>query len=56
MESGMRTLDPNVDVILRLLCFPGVFVGFGEGVCRIARVSLVNRESAQHDRIFTDKS
>ena len=29
-----RTLDPYMDVILRLLGFPSVFVGFGEGVCK----------------------
>lgn len=31
-----RTLNPNMDVILRLLDFASgvVFVGFGEGVCR----------------------
>ena len=27
------TLDPYVDVILRLLSLASVFVGFGEGVC-----------------------
>jgi hypothetical protein len=31
-----------MNIILRLLCLPCVFVGFGEGVCRIAsQVSLV---------------
>ena len=29
-----RTLDPDMDIILRLLSFPSVFVGFGEGVCK----------------------
>ena len=29
-----RTLDPNMDIILRLFCLPRVFVGFGEGVCK----------------------
>jgi hypothetical protein len=27
------TLDPYVDVVLRLLSLASVFVGFGEGVC-----------------------
>lgn len=34
-SQGLATialLNPNMDVILRLLGFPGVFVGFGEGV------------------------
>jgi hypothetical protein len=29
----LRTLDPYVDVVLRLLSLASVFVGFGEGVC-----------------------
>ena len=29
----VRTLDSNMDIILRLLGLSGVFVGFGEGVC-----------------------
>lgn len=28
-----HTLDPNVDIVLRLFGLPCVFVGFGEGVC-----------------------
>jgi len=31
-QSG-RTLNPYVDVVLRLLSLASVFVGFGEGVC-----------------------
>lgn len=34
-SQGLATialLDPDMDVILRLLGFPSVFVGFGEGV------------------------
>lgn len=27
-----RTLNPDVDVVLRLFSLPGIFVGFGEGV------------------------
>ena len=35
MLSRVRcTLDPYMDVILRLFGFPSVFVGFGEGVCK----------------------
>lgn len=26
-------MDAYMDIILRLLCLPCVFVGFGEGVC-----------------------
>lgn len=33
LDEGLHTLDSDVDVILRLLCLPGVFIGFGEGVC-----------------------
>ena len=33
-NEGVRTLNPNVDVVLRLPSLPSVFVGFGEGVCR----------------------
>lgn len=29
----LRTLDPNMDVVLRLLSLPGVFVSLGERVC-----------------------
>ena len=29
-----RTLDPYMDIILGLLGFPSIFVGFGEGVYR----------------------
>jgi hypothetical protein len=32
-ERGQLTLNTNVYVILRLLCFSCIFVGFGEGVC-----------------------
>lgn len=34
-SQGLATialLNPNMDVVLRLLSFPGIFVGFGEGV------------------------
>lgn len=31
--GGTRTLNAYMDVILRLLGFTCVFVGFGEGVC-----------------------
>lgn len=34
-SQGLATialLDPNMDVVLRLLSFPSIFVGFGEGV------------------------
>ena len=33
-----------MDVILRLLGFPGVFVGFGEGVCR-------DQQSRPHEKL-----
>lgn len=36
-----RTLNPYMDIILRLLGLAGIFVSFGEGVCREACVSLV---------------
>ena len=29
-----HTLNPYMDIILRRLCIAGVFVSFGEGVCR----------------------
>lgn len=29
-----RTLNPYMDIILRLLGLAGIFVSFGEGVCR----------------------
>jgi hypothetical protein len=32
-QRGKRTLNPYMDVILRLLGLAGVFVSFGEGVC-----------------------
>lgn len=35
-----RTLDANMDVILRLFGFSGILVGFGEGVCGGARQSV----------------
>jgi hypothetical protein len=28
-----RTLNPYVDIVLRLFGLAGIFVGFGEGVC-----------------------
>ena len=30
---GGLTLDTNVNVILGLLCFSRILVGFGEGIC-----------------------
>jgi hypothetical protein len=44
-ERGGLTLDTDVDVVLRLLCFSGVFVGFGEGVCRARNVSCASSEA-----------
>lgn len=35
-----RTLNPYMDVVLRLFSLASVFVSFGEGVCVEARVSL----------------
>lgn len=32
-EEVELTLDTDVDVVLRLLCFSCIFIGFGEGVC-----------------------
>jgi hypothetical protein len=32
--GGVRTLNTDMNVILRLLGLSGIFVGFGEGVCR----------------------
>lgn len=29
-----RTLNPYMDIVLRLLSLAGVFVSFGEGVCK----------------------
>ena len=29
---GQRTLDPDMDIILRLPCLAGIFIGFGERV------------------------
>ena len=40
-EVIVHTLDPNMDVILRLLCFASVFVGLGEGVYDAGPVSFV---------------
>lgn len=31
--KGVRTLNPNMDVVRSLGLFSGVLVGFGEGVC-----------------------
>ena len=31
-----HTLDPNMDVVLRLFGLPCILVGFGEGVCTVA--------------------
>lgn len=36
-----HTLDPNMDVVLRLLGLPCVFVGFGEGVCCKSTTSAI---------------
>jgi len=39
-RQGLTTialLNPYMDVILRLLCFAGVLVGLGEGVCKVAQ-------------------
>ena len=35
-----RTLNPNMDVVLRLLRLPCVFVCFGEGVCQNGDLSI----------------
>ena len=40
-EGIRRTLNPYMDVILRLFSLAGIFVSFGEGVCRETCVSLV---------------
>lgn len=38
-------LDPNVDVRLGLICFPGVFVRVGEGVCeRMSQLAVRTRQ------------
>ena len=34
-RTEAHTLNPNVDVVLRLFGLAGVFVGFGEGVCEV---------------------
>ena len=45
-----RTLNPNMDVVLRLLGLPLVFVGFGEGVCERDLLAWRTMEAAQTDR------
>ena len=37
----MRTLNPDVDVILALFGLPSILVGFGEGVYNAASVSML---------------
>lgn len=39
LDGGRPTLDSDMDVILGLFRLPGVFIGFGEGVCREGQVS-----------------
>lgn len=53
-----RTLNPYMDIILRLLGLAGIFVSFGEGVCRETCVSLVinlprQRENAAQIQVGT---
>ena len=41
-EEARRTLDADMDVILRLFGFSGILVGFGEGVCGAARLVSIS--------------
>ena len=41
----MRTLNPDVDVILALFGLPSILVGFGEGVYNAGSVSMLQGSS-----------
>ena len=51
VQGGEHTLNPYVDVILRLFSLAGVFVSFGEGVWRRARVSPDEHLPRQHKNV-----
>lgn len=49
-----RTLDPNVNVVLWLLCLPGLLVGFGERVYRpdVSKRPLPNQCTFEGGQLF----